>query len=205
MNRKEIREEVADSGFENVLKDAGGEARINRWIQQAIREICDYKPWPFLFDSKEGAAPLEIADLGHVIAVVDLSNGGWPLEPATFNDIVLANPKLDGKGSAEAWYTEDGTTIKAYPASSSNFKVYYRKVPAELTDEEEPIIPADYHDLIVDRVRVKAYKRGDNMKAASEILKDYERQLGLMVHALMKPNYDKERRLGRSGMVGDYL
>lgn len=204
MNRKEIREEVAASGFENVLKDTGGEARINRWIQESIREICDYKPWPFLFDSKEGAAPLAIADLGHVIAVVDLTSSN-PLEPATFNDIVLANPKLDGKGSAEAWYTEDGATIKVYPSSSNTFRVYYRKVPAALEDGDVPIIPADYHDVIVARVRVKAYERADNNKAAAEALASYERQLGLMIHALMKPNYDKERRIGRSGMVGDYL
>lgn len=203
MNRKEIREEVVASGFENVSKQKGGEARINRWIQQVIRDICDYKPWPFLFDSAEGPAPLAIADLGHVVAVVDLASGN-PLDPATFNDIVLANPKLDGKGSPEAWYLEDGSTVKAYPASEGNLKVYYRKVPAALEDNDVPIVPEDYHDVIVDGVRVKAYKRSDNNKAASEALTDYERQLGAMVHALMKPNYDKERRLRRSGMAGDY-
>jgi hypothetical protein len=203
VNRKEIREEVAASGFENVLKDAGGEARINRWIQESIREICDFKPWPFLFDVKEGAMPMAIADLGHVIAVVDL-NSSNPLDPATFNDIVLANPKLDGKGSPEAWYLEDGSTIKVYPSSEGNFRVNYRKVPAALIDADVPIIPVDYHDVIVARVRVKAYERSDNNKAASEALTAYERQLGLMVHALMKPNYDKERRVRRTGAVGDY-
>lgn len=204
INRKEIREEVVDSGFENVAKDAGGEARINRWIQQSIREICDFKPWPFLYAFEEGPVPLAIADLGHVLGVVDLTTGN-ELDPATLTEILAANPKLDAKGSAEAWYVDDGTQIKVYPASSSTFKVHYRKVPGELEDDDEPIIPADYHDVIVDRVRVKAYKRGDNMKVATEILKDYERQLELMVHALMKPNYDKERRMQRSGSGSDYL
>jgi hypothetical protein len=203
VNRKEIREEVVDGGFENVLKGTGGEARINRWIQQAIREICDHKPWPFLFTSKEGAMPMAIADLGHIIAVVDLTHSN-PLDPATFNDVVGANPKLDGKGSAEAWYLEDGSTIKVYPSSSANFRVDYRRVPAVLDDDDVPILPEDYHDVIVDRVRVTAYKRGDNNKAAAEVLAAYERQLGLMVHALMKPNYDKERRMRRTGGAGDY-
>ena len=206
MDRKELREEIVASGAENIANDTGGEARINRWIQQAIRELCDYKPWPFLFAEKEGAAPLKIEDLGHVIAVGDVTHRN-PLEPITLNQILLADPTLAGTGNAEYWFTEDGETIKVYPAPSGggNFKVRYRKVPVELEDEEEPIVPVDYHDLIVSRVRVKVYKATDNFEAAAEILKDYERELDGMVHALMKLNYDKERRLTRSGGTGDYL
>lgn len=204
MNRKEIREEVVAAGAEMISKESGGEDRLNRWIQQSIREICDFKPWPFLYATKEGAAPLEIADLGHIEAVVDLTARN-PLDPATLNQILLGDPALSAVGAAEVWYLDDATKVKVYPASSSKFKAHYWKVPAELNDEDEPIIPVDYHDLIVDRTRMKVYKRTDNFEAAAEVLKDYERQLGNMVHALMKPNYDKERRLTRSGRAGDYL
>lgn len=205
IDRKELREEIEASGAENIANDTGGEARINRWIQQAIREICDYKPWPFLLATKEGKAPLEIADLGHVQAVSDLSNDNT-LEPITLNQALLGDPDLDSTGNPEYWYTEDGETIKIFPASTTTtIKVYYRKTPAELEDEGEPIIPADYHSLIVDLVMVKVYKKGDNFEAAAEVLKDYERKLEGMVHALMKRNYDKERRMTRTGSRGDYL
>lgn len=206
MNRKEIREEIIALGAENIANDTGGEARINRWIQQAIRDICDHKPWPFLFAEKEGAAPLAIADLGHVIAVSDVTNRN-PLEPASINQLLLGDPTLASSGQASYWYTENGTTIKVYPVPSGGgkFKVRYRKVPVTLADNEEPIIPSDYHDLIVTRVKVKVYKATDNWEAASEAWKDYERERGNMVHALMKTNYDKERRLTRSGGIGDYL
>lgn len=184
----------------------GGPTRINRWIQQAIRELCDFKPWPFLFATKEGAAPLAIEDLGHVIAVSDLTNRN-PIEPATINQLLLGDPDLTGIGQAAYWFTEDGKTITVYPAPSGggSFKVRYRKIPVALTDEEEPIVPVDFHDLIVTRVRVKVYKDTDNFEAAAEVLKDYERERDLMVHALMKPAYDKERRLTRSGRAGDYV
>ena len=206
MTRKEIREEIIALGAENIANDTGGEARLNRWIQQAIRELCDFKPWPFLFAEKEGTAPLTIADLGHVIAVSDLTNRN-PIEPATLNQLLLGDPDLTGTGQAKYWFTEDGETIKVYPAPSGggSFKVRYRKVPVELKDEEEPIVPVDYHDLIVSRVRVKVYKATDNFEAAAEMLKDYERGRDLMVHALMHPNYDRERRQTRSGRTGDYL
>lgn len=206
MTKKELREEIAASGFENVLKDTGGEARINRWIEAAIRGICDYKPWPFLLAEKEGAAPLTIADLGHVVAVSDLTHRN-PIEPATLNQILLADPSLAGTGQAEYWFTEDGETIKVYPAppGGGSFKVRYRKVPVALKDEEEPIIPSAYHDLIVELVRVKAYRRADNNEAASETLKEYQRELSQMMHALLKPNYDQEQRLTRTGSIADYL
>lgn len=204
MDRKEIREEVVRSGADAILNDEGGEARINRWIQQAYREVCDYKPWPFLFDQAEGPAPLAIADLGHVVAVVDVSSRN-PLEPITVNQLLLGDPTQAGVGKPEYWYTEDGTTIKVAPSSTTTIRVPYRKVPVELGDADEPIFAADYHDLLVTRVRVKVYRATDNFEAAAEILKDYERERDAMVHALMKPNYDKERRLTRSGRAGDYL
>lgn len=206
MTRKEIREEVVALGAENIAKEAGGEDRINRWIQQAIRWLCDFKPWPFLFDEQEGTAPLVIADLGHVVAVSDLRNRN-PIEPATLNQLLLGSPRLDGVGNAEYWYTEDNSTIKVYPLPSGGglFRVDYRKTPALLEDADEPIVPGDYQELIITRVRVETYKATDALDAAAEMLKDYERGRGEMVHALMKPNYDKERRLTRSGRRGDYL
>jgi hypothetical protein len=202
---KEIREEVIASGAQNIAKDSGGEARINRWIQQSYREICDFKPWPFLFDKAEGVAPLKVEDLGHVQAVVDVA-GRNELEPITINQLLLGDPTQVGVGRPEYWYTEDGVTIKITPSSTGlTLRVLYRKKPAELTDEDEPIFDTDYHDLIVTRTRVKVYKATDNLEAAAEILKDYERERDGMVHALMKLNYDKERRLTRAGRRGDYL
>lgn len=205
MDRKEIREEVIAQGAENIFKAPGGEARINRWIQQSYREVCDFKPWPFLFDKAEGAAPLKVDDLGHVVAVVDVA-GRNELEPITVNQLLLGDPTQTGTGRPEYWYSEDGETVKIAPLSVGLIlRVLYRKTIEELADDDEPIFDVDYHDLIVTRTRVKVYKATDNLEAAAEILKDYERELDKMVHALLKPNYDKERRLTRTGKRGDYL
>lgn len=204
MTRKEIREEIVALGAENIATENGGEDRINRWIGQAHRWLCDFKPWPFLFDEQEGTAPLTIPELGHVVAVSDVTNRN-PIEPATLNQLLLGDPDLVAVGSAEYWFTEDGKTVKVYPASSATFNVRYRKVPVALTDDDEPLIPEDYQELLITRARVEVYKATDNFEAAAEILKDYERGRGEMVHALMKPNYDKERRMTRSGRAGDYL
>lgn len=205
MTKKQIREAVIAEGAENIANEEGGEETLNRWIDQAIRDICDFKPWPFLYATKEGAAPLAIADLGHVEAVVDLTNANQ-LRSVDYRQLIQGDPKLASVGNAEFWYTEDGETIEVLPASSSaTFKVHYRKTPPALADGDTPIIPAAYHDLIVDAVRVQVYKRTDNFAAAAEMLKDYERRLGMMVHALLHLNYDGERRISRTGTYGDYL
>lgn len=205
MNREEIREELIASGAENIAREPGGEDRLNRWIQQSYRELCDYKPWPFLFDKDEGAAPLTIAELGHVIAVVDVAARN-PLEPITINQMVLGDPTQTGTGKPEYWFTEDNETIQITPTQAGLIiRVLYRKIVSLLDDADEPIFDPDYHDAIVTRARVKVYKATDNNEAAAEMMKDYEGERDSMVHALLKPNYDKERRLTRSGRVGDYL
>lgn len=204
MKLEELREEIIALGAENIAAEEGGDERINRWINQAHRWLCDYKPWPFLFDEQEGPAPLTIADLGHVVAVSDVTNRS-ALEPATLNQLLLGDPNLDGVGGAQYWYTEDGKTIKVYPASGATFNVRYRRVPVALGDADEPLVPEDYQELLITRARVEVYKATDNFEAAAEILKDCERGRDEMVHALMKPNYDKERRITRTGRAGDYL
>lgn len=205
MNRKEIREEVIANGAENIANDEGGEDRINRWIQQVIRDICDLKPWPFLMVTKSGTAPLEVADLAHVEAMVDVTND-TQLRSITVGQLIGRDPDLSEVGSAQYWYTEDAKTLKVYPANTSaTFKVHYRRTPPAIDDTKEPIIPADYHDVIVDGVRIKVYKATDNFEAAAEILKDYERRLDGMAHALLHPNYDGARRITRTGGVADYL
>ncbi len=206
MTRKEIREEVVARGAENISSDSGGEARINRWINQVIRDICDFKPWPFLLTSKEGTAPLKIEDLGHVEAAIDVTNDN-KLRFVSIGQLTGGDPDLSEVGSASYWYTEDNETVKVYPAdAASTFKFHYRKIPADLTEDgKSPAIPAAYHDVIVDGVMVKVYKATDNFEAATEVKKEYEGALGGMAHALLHPNYDGERRIGRTGGVADYL
>lgn len=200
MTFKELVAEVKARGFEYE-----NEARIKRWVNAAYREVVDFKPWPFLTATKEGTAPLEVADFGHAAAVVDVTADAV-LRYADFNRIVLGDPDLSDTGSPVYWFTTDGSTIQVHPANTDHtIKVTYVKVAAELKeDADEPLLPTAYQGIIVDGAVAKAYKPSDNFEAMQFVRQEFDRGLKQMVHALLRPNYDSHRRIIRSGIRSDY-
>jgi len=195
---KELIEEVQVRGFSYE-----SEARIKRWINQTYREVCDFKPWPFLKTTKEGAAPLTIADLGHVLAVADVAANAL-LRFADLTELTQGDPNLESEGSPSRWFL-DGSKIAVYPISTRTIKVTYVKTPADLKEPgDEPVVPAAYQGVIVDGACAKAYKPTDNFEAMQYVRQEFDRSLRGMVHALMRPNYDGHRRILLTGSPEDY-
>lgn len=204
MTYKEIREEVVARGFNDFEQS---DARIKRWVNQAYREITDAHPWPFLEATKEGTAPVEIEDLGHVLSVANTTTESF-LNPADRRQIVELDPKLDdSETNPVLWYRQGETEVKVWPAdTTSTFVVRYLKTPAELKeDSDKPVIPTAYQDIIVDGAVVRAYKNRDNYEAVQAVRTEWEGGLRQMVHALLKPNYDAAYTVIRTGFAGDYL
>lgn len=204
MNFKEVREEVVARGFDDF---AESDARIKRWVNQSYRELCDEYPWPFLEANKEGTAPLTIEDLGHVLSVTNKTNEST-LAPLDRRQAVGLDPKLDDTATQPSnWYREGETTVKVWPAdTSSTFLVRYLKTPKELSEDADTlVIPAAYQDLVVDGAVIRAYKNRDNFEAAQFVRAEWERGVRQMVHALLRPNYDRPYLATRTGFPADYL
>lgn len=205
MTFKQLYEEVIARGFDNIAGEEGGEARIKRWLNQAYREIIDYRAWAFLEESKEGKAPLEIKDLGHVLSVSNLTHETL----LTFVERAILlhwDPALTGKGTGNRWYLEGTTVIHVYPTDADDtFKVRYLKVPADLKEDgDEPVIPTAYQGLIEDGAVVRAYKGTDNFEAGQFVRQEFDRGLKSMVRAI-HVNYDSSKTVVRTGSVNDYL
>lgn len=205
MTFKELIEEVSARGFEFIANDEEGEARIKRWINQAYREIIDYRAWGFLEGEKEGKAPLTIADLKHVLSVVNVSNGER-LTFATRAGLERWNPGLTEVGTATQWFLDGEDELRVFPSDAdSTIQVRYLLKPPDLKEDgDEPIFDADYHDLIVDAAVVRAYKNTDNFEAAGFVRQEFDRGMRNMVRNLRK-SYDGNRMIQRSGTVDDYL
>ncbi|HEX6456232.1 MAG TPA: hypothetical protein VF009_06900 [Solirubrobacterales bacterium] len=206
MTFKELYEEAAERGFNDLLRSEAQKARLKRWVNQAIREIIDIAPWPFLETVIEGSAPLLAENLGHVLSVTNRTTE----TVLTFSDrrlVVGRDPALDNTGVAEQWYLEGGNTIHTYPLdSSANLRVRYVQAPVELkADDERTIIPFAYQDLIIDGTVIRAYKNRDEFEAAQFTRQEWERGIKGLTHALLKPNYDNEKTIVRTGAPADYL
>jgi hypothetical protein len=204
MNFGELIVEVGDRGFNDLLRDQ--ESRVKRWVNEAHREICDLASWPFLEASQEGPAPLTITALAHVLSVSNLTTDA-PLLPLDRRRVVGVDPALNDTGVAEYWYREGAATIKAYPADTGSTLVvrYLRAVTDLVGVTDEPLVPSPYHGLIVDGAVIRAYRNRDNFQAAQFVRQEWRIGVAGMEHALLKPNYDRERKIARTGRLGDYL
>lgn len=205
MTLKEIYEEVVAHGWANIADEEGGEARIKRWINQAYREVLNHRAWGFLEDDAEGKAPLTIEDLGHVLSVVCVEQG-TRLGYTTRAGLIHWDPTLAATGVPRQWYLETDTVLHVYPVNTDlKIKVRYLTEPADLKEDgDEPVMPAAWHQLLVDGAVVRAYKTTDNYEAAGFMRQEYDRVLRDMVKTLRK-SYDGNKVVQRTGTANDYL
>jgi hypothetical protein len=197
---KELREEAAARGFTDMLDEGVEEKRLGRYVNQAYREIADLAPWPFLQDEVEGPAPLELPEFGHVLSASNLT-ADTPLYPLDERQVTGIDPVQGATGTAEAWFLAGLSTLSAWPLdTASTLRVKYVKQPAALVEDgDEALIPVTYQDLIVDGAEVRCQKKRKNYEAAQFIRQEWRLGIEGMRHALLKPNYDQERSVARTG------
>jgi hypothetical protein len=187
---EELLNELYARGFNYLDQDAAGQARAERWINEAYLELCDLRAWPFLLTTATGVSPLTISDVGKVLYVVDTTNE-TVLRPMDKRSLVDNDPALDDTGNPDSWYLDDETTLTVHPPDTSvSLSVRYARVPSELSDDDdEPVVPSRFQYLIVDGAVIKAYKDSDNFLAASALRAEYERGIQAMETAMFHRNF----------------
>lgn len=155
MNFAQLQQDVFDSGL-SYLNDAGnGLLRVQRWINQAYLEVAGLDSWSFLETDLTTVAPVTISDLSEILVVLDTDND-VRLEQADYGSITTLVDDPTTTGLASYWY-QSGNTISVYPVSTAALQVRYIRTPAELASSgDTPVIPAEFHDLIV----LGAWRRG---------------------------------------------
>jgi hypothetical protein len=205
MNFQELITEACNRGFTDMLDSGAREARVKRYVNAAHREVVDVAPWPFLPAEVEGTTPIAITDLAHVLSVSDITQDR-PLDPIDERQIAELDPDRDDTGSPIYWYRTDLTHLDAWPSGSSTLKVRYVRRATEMTEPTDlPLTPEEYDELLVSGTVIRLYRSRDNFEAAQFERQEWRAGLEGMKHALLKPNYDKERSIVRSGDCGDYL
>jgi hypothetical protein len=180
MNLGTMRTEVMARGYDFLSS-----TRVNQFLNWSYKEICRYMPWPFLETSATGASPLTITDLGSVLSVVG-SLSDVPLQAVDRRQVLISDDDLNDTGTPEIFWLENNT-LNVWPGSSTDtVTVQYIKSPPDLSaDSDVPVIPADYHELIVDGAVLRAQKDNDNYDSYQVSRQVWQSELDLMVQAIM--------------------
>jgi hypothetical protein len=177
----ELKTELYARGFSYLNEDAAGQLRAARWINQGYQDLLEEADWPFATATVTDAPPVTITDLRDVLAVTG-RNGA--LEQSTLADLDDAFD-LTQTGTA-AWWYQDGTQIKTYPVDGSSLTIAYLKIPADLSASGDvPIVPARYHQLIVDFAVIRALRDRSNFAEADALWQALQVDLARMRSALL--------------------
>ena len=167
MNFGELQDELAARGFDYLT-----DTRKARLINWANHELDDYARWPWREASVTGTSPIQIADLGGVEAVLEMTTDTL-LEQAEFSDLLLSYGDLSlVSGIPLVYYRADPAgipEIATYPSGASIGVQYWRISPELSADTDEPLSPERVHHLIVDLAVCRAYLDRDDFVAAQSL------------------------------------
>jgi len=183
MNLGTMRTEVQARGSDYLST-----TRVNQFLNWAYKEITRYMPWPFLETSATGASPLTITDLGLILSVTG-SRSDQPLARADRRQILIGDDDLSEIGTPVLYWMEN-LTVNVWPSSATDtVTVQYIKVPADMSlDADVPVIPADYHELIIDGAVLRAQKDNDQYDSYQASRQIWQSELDLMVLTIMGRN-----------------
>lgn len=181
MTFAELQTEVQDRGFHHV-----SETRIARWINQAYLEICHKQDWPFRETTATGTAPLTISDLGKVLWVVDSTNDQPLRGGLDARRVQEMDPDLTATGNPARWYLTGSDTLRVWPTNATvSVTVHYLSKPTELSGEDEPLVPSEFQNLIVDGAVIRAYRNADESDKAKGLRADWNEEMATMYEALL--------------------
>lgn len=186
MNFTELKAELAARGFDYL-----SDTRLGRYIGIGYSEACAQALWPFLAASQSGTMPMTITDLGTVESV-EYAAEGRKLVPIDRRILTDEYPGLSDVGTALWYYLSTAGQVAVYPAQASgSFTVRYYKRPATLTGTDTPVIPTEWHYVIVDYAAAKAYSDNGDVDQALAARQEGDRTIGFMLDALIDPHADR--------------
>lgn len=187
MDFASLKQEFQNRGF-HYLSDL----RQGYFINRSYTELCAEEDWPFLEASTTGTAPITISDLRTVSRVIDSTNK-YKLRPMDVRNITDDDTDLTTTGTPTYYYITAGTTVNVYPANTTDtISVSYWKTPTDLSDDSDtPLVPATWHQVIVDGAVAYAYFDSDNFEAATQTMQLWEVGKARMMDALLSQQHDE--------------
>lgn len=174
--------------------EVGTNTRTDAYLNRAYLDICEDEEWPFLAATASGTAPLTISDLRTVESAV-IGSLSLKLSPRDPRDLLEDDTSLTTTGTP-TWYYVTSTGISVYPTSTTaSLSVRYWKVPALLSNgTDTPLLPARFHQLIIDQAMQYVYLDADGFDQAAALQPLIDVQKARMRKALLHPSHDRPAR-----------
>lgn len=179
-----LKAALASRGF-SYLTDA----QLGQLINDAMHDLDEMFQWPYREASATGTAPLTIADLGTVEAVLDTTNQ-TVLKHASYGDLLtMYGEDLSTAGNPWYWYLawpSGSPEVATYPVGTGTIGVQYWRVMADLSGStDSPASPSRFHGIIVDLAVQAGYRDSDDHQQAEALQAQIDRRVGRMLTALM--------------------
>lgn len=179
MTFKELQDAALGTSFDPARYRTYAQRFLNRAQQRIARRIgmaatealatVTTQPGVNTYD-----VPVDFAQLRGDEPIID--SEGRPLEQVDVGDMLTAT-NVSGE---PRYFSYTGKQIRFYPtpAAAATFTMIYRAfAPRMVEDDAEPVIPEDYHELLVLYAKGRLYQEEDDQAAGSSLLGMFESEL----------------------------
>jgi hypothetical protein len=177
----QLTDELAARGYDYLPT-----SRRRQFVNDALAELSESFPWPFLEGSYTGIVPVNMGTVAgvnyarSVQSVNDVTSGkSLPFIERT----VLAKQGVNFglTGTPDVWYWQ-GTQLRTYPATTGNVVVEFLGATKELTADTDTLeAPMQFHALIIDGAVIRALQDDDNYTEVQAARLDWDRRYGQLV------------------------
>lgn len=197
MNLAEMR--VAVDRRSGVAFDT---AALTDLINEALAEVTLAADWPWLRDTHEFDATTDLGeeDLPEGFRrIVNVTVGGYESFPSSYNDLASWDY---GYSNGRHSFAVVGSTLHFRPTQTTGTAVVVNYVADEVPlegDADEPLLPEQYHYVLVNLATAYALERVGNLARAKVLRDRYEEGLRLMRRSALRQGGNTGRIRVRPG------
>lgn len=208
------------SAVQNELNDftSRSKTRIEKWVNECHRMICQSRRWSFLVVRKSDEMTIGMADVPvdietdikvggtvvaaqNILSIYDITDGTYGyLQQTTFDQLRDSFP-TDYKTNPEFWYYLNNKEIQFFPELGENRKFIFsfqKKLITYATSTTTALlIPDEYIDVLHELVLYKAYRYKTDDRATA-CLENHVALLDTMIKAESNKSgiiYDQPRMM----------
>lgn len=186
MDRAGLRQAVYDRVGVDTTDQLVTANVVNRFVNAALHLISAEHDWPWLkatdtVTTVDGTGEYDMpADFlrGRQVRI----DGEDPMGRYDKSDLDQRWPSSESRGKPYDWTIEGQLILRPIPDNVYTVVVdYIREEPELLNDSDEPLMPATFHDAIVERATVLTFRRTGNLERAQAALLEYAEWKKVMV------------------------